>query len=125
MNRWGPGVALTLIFAHGSLAGGVATTSLTAKTRVDGRCAAHGEGFLAVAGSDACAGISGHISAGPGFGAGVAHGGSPSVSFGRNPLVGADAAASGDLRFDAPNGPARVYLNVGNSTISRWQIDSQ
>lgn len=114
-----------MIFAHGSLAGGLATTTLAARTRVEGRCAARGEGFLAVAGSDNCAGISGHISAGPGFGGGLADGGFPGVSFGRSPLVGADTAASGDLRYDAPNGPARVYLNVGNTTISRWEIDSQ
>ncbi len=125
MKRWGSGVALALVFAHGSLAGGLPTSTQAAKTRANGRCAALGEGFFAIAGSDACVKISGHISAGAGFGTGAAHGGPSSVAFGPNPLMGAEAAVSGDLRFNTSSGPARVYLNVGNSTISHWTVDGQ
>lgn len=120
MNRWGPGLALALVFAHGSLAGGL-STSTQARSPTDGRCAALGQGFFAIVGSDACVRISGHISAGAGFGTGAARGESP----GQNPLISAEAAAAGDLRFNTPSGPARVYLNVGNSAISRWMVDSQ
>ena len=125
MKRWGSGVALALTFAHGSLAGGLPASTQGAPARANGRCAALGEGFFAVAGSNACVRISGHISAGTGFGTGAAHGNPAPVDFGPNPLMGAEAAASGDLRFDTPNGPARVYLNVGNSAISHWMVGGQ
>ncbi len=125
MKRWGSGVALALILAHGSLAGGLSTSTQAAKTRANARCAALGDGFLAIAGSDACVKISGHISAGAGFGTGAAHSGSSTITFGPSPLMGAEAAASGDLRFNTSNGLARVYLNVGNSTISHWMVDGQ
>jgi hypothetical protein len=125
MKRWGSGLALALIFAHGSVAGGLPTSTQAAKTRANGHCATLGEGFFAVAGSDACVRISGHISAGSGFGNDAARGGPSGLNFGPSPLIGAEAAASGDLRFDTPNGPARVYLNVGNSAISHRMIDGQ
>ena len=125
MNHRGSGLVLAVIFAHGALAGGLSASTQAAKTRANGRCAALGDGFLAIAGSDACVKISGHISAGDGFGAGAAHGGSSTVTFGPSPLIGAEAAASSDLRFNTSSGPARVYLNVGNSTISHWMVDGQ
>ena len=123
MNRWGSGFALALVFAHGSLAGGL-QTSTQAKTRVNDRCAALGQGFFTVRGSDACVRISGHISAGAGFGGEAARVGASGFDFGPSPLIGAEAA-SGDLRFNTPNDPARVYLNVGNSAISHWVTESQ
>lgn len=125
MKRWSSGVALALIFAQGSLAGGLTTSTQAARSPASGRCAALGEGFFAIAGSDACVRISGHISAGAGFGTGATRGGSSAIAFGPSPLTGAEAAVSGDLRFNTSSGPVRVYLNVGNSTISHWMVDGQ
>ncbi|MGA2792444.1 MAG: hypothetical protein ABSE69_02765 [Roseiarcus sp.] len=127
MNRWGPGLALALLFSQGVVAGDLPSSAQTAKTRANAHCAALGEGFLPVGGSDACVRISGHISAGAGFGAGAARGDSSSLNFDPGPPngLGAVAAAAGDWRFDTPNGPGRVYLDVGNSANSRWAIDAQ
>jgi hypothetical protein len=87
----------------------------------DGHCAAMGEGFFAVAGSSACMRISGHVSAGVGFG---------TVTVGArlvSPATGAatDVGVSGDMRFDTPMGPGRVYVDVHDASGSRWLIDGQ
>lgn len=118
---------LALVFCQGVVAGDLPSSTQAAKTRANTRCAALGEGFFPVAGSDACVRISGHISAGAGFGTGAARGDSSSLNFDPSPRngVGAEAAAAGDFRFDTPNGPGRIYLDVGKSANSRWLTDSQ
>jgi len=120
-------LALALLFSQGVVAGDLPSSAQTAKTRANARCAALGGGFLPVGGSDACVTISGHISAGAGFGAGAARGDSSSFNFDPGPPngLGAVAAAAGDWRFDTPSGPGRVYLGAGNSANSRWVIDAQ
>jgi hypothetical protein len=87
----------------------------------DGRCAALGEGFFAVAGSTACVQISGHISAGANFGSG-----SVSRPYSNSHFAGPSAnkfdgemAVSGDLRFETPMGPGRVYIDVQKDTYPR------
>jgi hypothetical protein len=85
-------------------------------------CAALGEGFFAVTGSSACMRISGHVSAGVGFAAGGVNGralGAPTTgSF-------TEEGVSGDVRFDTPIGPGRVYVHVRNENGSRWLTDNQ
>ena len=125
MNRWGLGLAL--VFSQGAVAGDLFSSAQAAKPRAAARCLAVGEGFFPVAGSDACVRISGHISAGAGFGTGAARGDSSSLVFDQSPPngVGSAAAAAGDFRFDTPNGPGRIYVDVGNAVNSRWAIDRQ
>jgi hypothetical protein len=86
------------------------------------QCAALGEGFFAVTGSSACMRISGHVSAGVGFAAGGVNGrtlGPPTTgSF-------TEEGVSGDVRFDTPIGPGRVYVHVRNANGSRWLTDNQ
>ena len=125
MIRWGAGLALALVLSQGVAAGDLSPSAQTAKARVNARCAALGEGFLPVAGSDACVRISGRISAG--FGAGAGGGESSSPAFDPSPSngAGAETAAAGDWRLDAPNGAGRVYPAAGNGANARWLIDSQ
>ncbi len=127
MNRWGLGLALALVFSQGVVAGDLSSSAQTAKTHANARCAALGAGLLPVGGSGACVRISGHISAGGGFAAGAARGDSSSLNFDPGPAdgLGAEAAAAGDWRFDTPNGPGRVDLEVGKSANSRWAVDGQ
>jgi len=122
MNRWGLGLAFALVLSQGVFAGDLPPSAQAAKTRASAHCAALGEGFFPLAGSHACVRISGRISAGAGFGTGLARGGPASLDFDPSPAngLGGQAAAAGDLRFDTPNGPARIYLDVGNSASSRW-----
>ena len=90
-------------------------------------CAALGAGFFPVAGSDACIRISGRISAGVGFGASSGSAGSfgPRAAGAAANSFNAESAASGDLRFDTPAGPARVYVGVSTDANPRWVIDNQ
>jgi hypothetical protein len=85
-------------------------------------CAALGEGFFAVAGSSTCIRISGHVSAGVGFATSSVNGHAFAA-----PVTGSavEEGVAGDVRFDTPMGPGRVYVNVGNVNGSRWVIDGQ
>jgi hypothetical protein len=96
--------------------------SQAAAASANAHCAALGEGFFAVTGSSACMRISGHVSAGVGFAAGGVNGrilGAPTTgSF-------TEEGVSGDLRFETPIGPGRVYVHVHNANGSRWLTDNQ
>jgi hypothetical protein len=89
----------------------------------DARCAALGDGFFAVAGSQACIQISGHISAGVGFASRGALGQPASYA----PTTGSftDAGVTADGRFDTPIGPGRIYVHLNAANGSRWVIDAQ
>jgi hypothetical protein len=93
-----------------------------AAAAANAHCAALGEGFFAVTGSSACMRISGHVSAGVGFAAGGVNGrilGAPATgSF-------TEEGVSGDVRFDTPIGPGRVYVHVHNANGSGWLTDNQ
>jgi hypothetical protein len=85
-------------------------------------CAALGPGFFAVTGSSACMRISGHVSAGAGF---VAAGANSHAA--AAPITGTftEEGVSGDVRFDTPIGPGRIYVHVHNANGSRWLTDTQ
>lgn len=95
----------------------------SAKTQANAHCAALGEGFFAVAGSDACVRISGRISAGVGFaGPGPARAVEPGIGGGASGFD-TQAAVSGDVRFDTAAGPARIYVGVRKDANPRWGGD--
>jgi hypothetical protein len=78
----------------------------------DARCRSHGDGFIGVAGSDACIRISGYIDAGADFS--TSRGGRDATLLApANPALRTDAAAALDSRFDTSTGPARVYIEIG------------
>jgi hypothetical protein len=78
----------------------------------DARCHSHGDGFVGVAGSDACIRISGYIDAGADFS--TSRGGrDATLQAPANPALKTGAAAALDTRFDTPMGPGRVYLEIG------------
>jgi len=117
---------LVCLAAHAAH-GGDAQPGQQGRPLIDNHCAVLGEGFFAVAGSNACIRISGRISAGAGF----AEGGSSATAFGPR-LAGASAgrfdvqtAASGDLRFDTEPGAARVYVRVTRDVNPRWAVEGQ
>jgi hypothetical protein len=85
-------------------------------------CAALGPGFFAVTGSSACMRISGHVSAGAGFVAAGAKGHAAAA-----PISGTftEEGVSGDMRFDTPIGPGRIYVHVHSANGSRWLTDAQ
>jgi hypothetical protein len=128
MIRQGLGLIFAVMTAHAADASDALSPASTAKPHADTHCSALGEGFFAVAGSNACIKISGRISAGVGFGPA----GGPVNSFG--PRIGGNSAnrgfdtetaASGDIRFDTDAGPARVYIGVRRDTNPRWIINNQ
>lgn len=77
----------------------------------DARCRSHGEGFIGVAGSDACIRISGYIDAGADFAASRSARVPPLVAP-TVPALRAGAAAAMDTRFDTAAGPGRVYIEI-------------
>jgi hypothetical protein len=126
MGRLGLGVLTAVAVAgaaHGqdAPAGGKNPQAAEAAA-ANAHCAALGEGFFAVAGSSACMRISGHVSAGVGFatGAAASHG----FDATRTGAV-TEEGASGDVRFDTPMGPGRIYVHVGNANGSRWLVEGQ
>ena len=127
MIRFGLGLVFACGLSQEASAGDVLPPGQAAKPHAENHCAALGEGFFAVNGSDACVKISGRISAGVGFGGGGGSGGSSGVTFESNRPNGFDteAAASGDLRFNTGAGPARVYVEVKKNSGPRWVIDAQ
>jgi hypothetical protein len=78
----------------------------------DARCHWHGDGFIGVAGSDACIRISGYIDAGADFSASRGGRVAPLLAP-ANPALGTGAAAALDTRFDTSTGPGRVYIEIG------------
>jgi hypothetical protein len=74
------------------------------------RCRSHGDGFFGVAGSDACISISGYIDAGADFSTSLGERAAPLLA---NPGLKTGAATALDTRFDTPEGPARVYIEIG------------
>ncbi len=117
MIRLGLGLMFALFVSHEASAGDIAPSGQAARSRAGARCAALGEGFFTVAGSDACVRISGRISAGAGFGTGAGRGDSTRLNF--EPNAGARATSASDWRFDASSGPDRVYLNVERNADPR------
>jgi hypothetical protein len=121
MLRWSAaGLILASLTAQPVLAGDV-PQFVHAKAPTDNHCAALGEGFFAVAGSNACMKISGRISAGVGF----ARPG-PAGVFGSRvaPLASGfntETAVTGDIRFDTEAGPGRIYVHVQSDTNPRWR----
>ena len=79
----------------------------------DARCHSYGEGFIGVAGSDACIRISGYVDAGADFSASRDGRAAPA-----NPAAKIGAAAALDTRFDTPTGPARVYIEIGRRRLA-------
>jgi hypothetical protein len=77
------------------------------------RCNAMGEGFYAVAGSNACIKIGGYVAAGADF---VAPGAKVSAVAAPRPNGGltSETAVSADVRLDTPLGPGRLYVQIGH-----------
>jgi Porin subfamily len=128
MIRQGLGLVFVSMAAHAAGANDIMPAGQTDKARADIHCSTLGEGFFAVAGSNACIKISGRISAGAGFGpsSGAVRSFEPRI--GGNPAdtaFDAAAAASGDLRFDTAAGPARVYVGVRKDTNPGWLVNGQ
>jgi hypothetical protein len=73
------------------------------------RCDAIGEGFYAIAGSNACIEISGYVAAGTDFVA-------PGARVAPRPNGGltSQTAVSADVRLDTPLGPGRLYVQIGH-----------
>jgi hypothetical protein len=76
------------------------------------RCRSYGEGFIGVAGSDACIRISGYVDAGADFSASRGGRAGPLLAP-ANPAATVGAAAALDTRFDTSMGPGRVYIEMG------------
>jgi hypothetical protein len=74
------------------------------------RCSALGEGFYAVAGSNACIKISGYVAAGVDFAASGDKNSGPKSSGGFN----TETAVGVDMRLDTPLGPGRLYVQFGH-----------
>jgi hypothetical protein len=121
MGRLGLGLLAALAGVAPAFAQEAPPGADQAAAAANAHCAALGEGFFAVTGSSACVRISGHVSAGVGF-----------VDGGVNGHLGAPATGSyteegvsGDVRFDTPIGPGRVYVHLHNANGSRWLTDNQ
>ena len=128
MIRQGLGLIFASMAAHAASANDIPPAGQSDKPRADMHCSTLGEGFFAVAGSNACIKISGRISAGVGFepSSGAVRSFEPHI--GGNPAdtaFDAAAAASGDLRFDTAAGPARVYVGVRKDTNPGWLVNGQ
>jgi hypothetical protein len=128
MIRQTLGLVFATLAAHSASASDTLPQGQAAKAHVDAHCSALGDGFFPVTGSNACIRISGHISAGAGFGSSGGSANSFGPRVGGNPAnsgFDGEVAASGDLRFDTSAGPARVYIGVRKDTNSHWVIDGQ
>jgi|GEM_PF-6854405 hypothetical protein len=124
MGRCGLGLlaALAMIEAAAAQEAPSSASGDQAAAAANAHCAALGPGFFAVAGSSACMRISGHVSAGAGFATAGASGHALAA-----PATGSftEEGVSGDIRFDTPIGPGRVYIHVRNANGSRWLTDAQ
>ena len=89
------------------------------------RCAAYGEDFFAVKGSDACIRITGRISVGAGFGdPHPTHSGGPPVDGASALATGSELSTSADVRFNTPVGEGRIYVHARNPAANRWLFNS-
>ena len=124
MGRWGLGLAAVLALVEAAAAQDAPPGAKPdqAAAAAQAHCAALGPGFFAVTGSSACMRISGHVSAGAGFVAAGANGHASAA-----PITGSftEEGVSGDVRFDTPIGPGRVYVHLHNANGSRWLTDAQ
>jgi hypothetical protein len=127
MIRLGTGLIFAVAVCGLASADDVLPIGRVAQSPTNARCKALGEGFFPVAGSDACIRISGHVSAGVGFGPGGGSPGAPGLNFSGSQGGGfnSEISATGDLRFQTPAGPGRVYVDVRRDSNPRWAIDSQ
>ena len=127
MIRLSVGAIVALCGCLPAGAGDLLPAGLSGKPHADTHCAALGEGFFPVAGSNACIRISGHVSAGAGFGPGSQTPSALGSQFGGNAANGfnTEVGATGDLRFDTPAGPGRVYVDVRKDSNPAWAANSQ
>lgn len=123
MGRWGLGLvaALAIVEAASAQEAPPSAESDRVAAAANAHCAALGPGFFAVAGSSACIRISGHVSAGVGFAAAGASGHAPAPPGG----AFAEEGVSGDIRFDTPIGPGRIYVHVRDANGPGWLTGAQ
>jgi hypothetical protein len=93
---------------HAAIAGDAAAPNAP-PTPGQARCNAIGEGFYAIAGSNACIKISGYVAAGADFV-------EPGAKVAPRPDGGltSQTAVSADVRLDTPLGPGRLYVQIGH-----------
>ena len=109
-------IALVLTIAsanHGAFAGD--TFAPETPSADQARCNAFGDGFYAVAGSNACVKISGYVAAGVDFAAPVGKGSSlfaPRASGG----LDSETTVGAEMRVDTPLGPGRLYVQFGHDS---------
>jgi len=120
MIRLGLSVIFGVLSASAALAGDPPNWRRPAVVAApaDARCAALGPEFFSVAGSQTCVRIIGYVSAGVGFGSAFPNRANIDRPFGAAPpatRLGAQAAVTGDARFDTPLGPARIYVGAGRN----------
>jgi hypothetical protein len=122
MGRLSFGLVAALLIVENAEAQSALPGQADERAAANAHCAALGEGFFAVTGSSACMRISGHISAGVGFATAAASNGRSA-----SPATGSatEEGVSGDIRFDTPIGPGRIYVHVHNANGSRWLVDGQ
>jgi len=120
MGRWGLGLLAAVAVLEAASAQEAPPSAERDKiaAAANAHCAALGPGFFAVAGSSACFRISGHISAGVGFAAAGHATAPPGGAF-------AEEGVSGDIRFDTPIGPGRIYVHVRDAEGPRWLAGPQ
>ncbi len=107
------------VVAGSAVAGDPLTSQQSVADPNDARCNAMGEGFIAVAGSNACVKISGYVAAGGDFGGVLRTASHNSGPFDAAPAsaLGTQAGVSADAHFDTPIGPGRVYVQMGRDTL--------
>jgi hypothetical protein len=126
MRGRGLGLIMASLAANAASASDALPIEQTTRTPADARCSSLGEGFFAMEGSNACVRISGHISAGTGYGAGADSASSVRLRFGPPPVgIPAVTAISGGLRFDGSTGGARVDFGALGNSNPRWVVDGQ
>jgi hypothetical protein len=106
--------SLAIGWANHAAIAGDAVAPNAPPTPGQARCNAMGEGFYAIAGSNACIKISGHVAAGVDF---VAPGAKASGAFAPRPNGGliSQTAVSAEVRLDTPLGPGRLYVQIGHA----------
>jgi hypothetical protein len=97
---------------HAAIAGDAVAPNAS-PTPGQARCNAIGEGFYAIAGSNACIKISGYVAAGADF---VEPGAKVSGVFAPRPNGGltSQTAVSAEVHLDTPLGPGRLYVQIGH-----------
>jgi hypothetical protein len=121
MGRLSFGLVAALLVVESADAQSALPGQTEDRAAANAHCAALGEGFFAVTGSSACMRISGHVSAGAGFATAASGGHTAPPAMG----TATEEGVSGDIRFDTPIGPGRIYVHVHNANGSRWLADGQ